>query len=465
MPTPRTQALPSPSPTKCAAIDAQQHANKKPARWKEFYSHNAVRLRAQLLHHEVIETALTSVWEAVKASTSDNIDVIGLSEGNYTLLHHKLVLALQPAISPAEAEAAAREDWARDAVDGRVDRNRFKWTWYELADLYTPSMDPADLAEFTRETTELVVETRADGTVVGWRDDKEVLWPHYRRRRERGERAPRNPVDTHPAALTVGGRPAPAAAGAPGAAVAPGELAEPARRQVYRHAAEERERARVDAAVAPGVAAARIGGPRGGGRRPGGGRGGGAGGAAAAADVAPAARLSGVESAPALEAAPARPASPLPLAARRHGGVGGTGRLWRRTSHPREAKEKELELARRSQPPRVGAAAAPARRDATPTSAAARAAASAAVGRRARRPPRRRAVEADLALRRSRGAALTRGDRGGPRAHGCARHAAAVIASFYSIRILYGYAHISTKFDHLTKHIYERTYHRIRRLW
>ena len=77
------------------------------------------------------------------------------------------MLALQPAISPAEAEAAAREDWARDAVDGRVDRNRFKWTWYELADLYTPSMDPADLAEFTRETTELVVETRADGTVVG----------------------------------------------------------------------------------------------------------------------------------------------------------------------------------------------------------------------------------------------------------------------------------------------------------
>ena len=202
LPTPRTQALPSPSPTKCAAIDAQQHANKKPARWKEFYSHNAVRLRAQLLHHEVIETALTSVWEAVKASTSDNIDVLGLSEGNYALLHHKLVLALQPAISPAEAEAAAREDWACDAVDGRVDRNRFKWTWYELADLYTPSMDPADLAGFTRETTELVVETRADGTVIGWRDDKEVLRLHYRRRRERGERAPRNPVDTYPAALT-----------------------------------------------------------------------------------------------------------------------------------------------------------------------------------------------------------------------------------------------------------------------
>ena len=346
MPTPRTQALPSPSPTKCAAIDAQQHANKKPARWKEFYSHNAVRLRAQLLHHEVIETALTSVWEAVKASTSDNIDVLGLSEGNYALLHHKLVLALQPAISPAEAEAAAREDWARDAVDGRVDRNRFKWTWYELADLYTPSMDPADLAEFTRETTELVVETRADGTVVGWRDDKEVLRLHYRRRRERGERAPRNPVDTYPAALTrwraAGRLPPPSGRPAP-----PSRPASSPSRPAAKFTATLRKSASVPASTRPSrpasprlasVARAVVAAAR-----------------AEAEEEAPAAplrrptslpplRLSGVESAPALEAAPARPASPLPLAVRRHGGVGGAGRLWRRTSHPREAKEKwELE--------------------------------------------------------------------------------------------------------------------------
>ena len=48
-----------------------------------------------------------------------------------------------PPLRALTAFEAAAEDWVKDA-DGKrfMDKERFYWCWFELADLWTDSLDP-----------------------------------------------------------------------------------------------------------------------------------------------------------------------------------------------------------------------------------------------------------------------------------------------------------------------------------
>ena len=80
-------------------------------------------------------------------------------------MHRKMVLALQPNTAPREAEQLAESDWARDA-EGQpyLDRDRFAWTFFELADLYTPSLAGDDYADFLRRLTAQITRGGDGGT-------------------------------------------------------------------------------------------------------------------------------------------------------------------------------------------------------------------------------------------------------------------------------------------------------------
>ena len=105
------------------------------------------------------------------------------------------VLALEPMCLPKDALASAREDWIADteggAVDKRgnpvLDKDKFFWSWFELADLWTDSIDPEDYVTFMEETMGNMTVTLKDGTIA-WEDDKIVLRRHFDKRRRDGKK-------------------------------------------------------------------------------------------------------------------------------------------------------------------------------------------------------------------------------------------------------------------------------------
>ena len=56
-----------------------------------------------------------------------------------------------PSTPPKEAFTAAEEDWEKDS-EGKVSINkeRFFWCWFELADLWTDSMEPQAYVTFLK---------------------------------------------------------------------------------------------------------------------------------------------------------------------------------------------------------------------------------------------------------------------------------------------------------------------------
>ena len=89
-------------------------------------------------------------------------------------MHRKLVLALDPSTPPSEAVETAEEDWGRDSEgEEGLDKERFCWCWFELADVWTETMEAAEYETFLTRTMSMITTTDKSGRVM-WRDDKEV---------------------------------------------------------------------------------------------------------------------------------------------------------------------------------------------------------------------------------------------------------------------------------------------------
>ena len=106
---------------------------------EKFYSNDGLKRRVKLLFEPDIVDALERIWLAADTDGSHTIE-----KNEYLVMHRKLVLALDPATSPKKAFKAAEEDWMKDS-EGKasLDKDRFFWCWFELADLWTDSFDVA----------------------------------------------------------------------------------------------------------------------------------------------------------------------------------------------------------------------------------------------------------------------------------------------------------------------------------
>ena len=116
---------------------------------KKYYSDASLRQRTRLLAEPEVLRALDLVWEVTDADRSGRID-----RDEYIMMHRKLILALDPTVTPKEAFEAARDDWIRDSEghhDG-MDKDRFMRCWFELADLWVDSMHPEHYAHFLTGT-------------------------------------------------------------------------------------------------------------------------------------------------------------------------------------------------------------------------------------------------------------------------------------------------------------------------
>ena len=97
------------------------------------------------MQHPKVKHALDQLWTAANFNTEDEI----IDKEEYLMMHRKIVLALEPGTYPLEALAVASEDWVRDSEGKKgLDRERFLWSWFELADLWTKSMEAEEYEQF-----------------------------------------------------------------------------------------------------------------------------------------------------------------------------------------------------------------------------------------------------------------------------------------------------------------------------
>ena len=75
---------------------------------KKYYSDASLRQRTRLLAEPEVLRALDLVWEVTDADRSGRID-----RDEYIMMHRKLILALDPTVTPKEAFVSFIEFWLR----------------------------------------------------------------------------------------------------------------------------------------------------------------------------------------------------------------------------------------------------------------------------------------------------------------------------------------------------------------
>ncbi len=108
-------------------------------------------------------------------------------------MHRKIVLHLQPMATPAEAMDATEEDWLRDTMgEAGLSKQRFIISWFELADLWTESMEASEYEDFLIGLLEAIVVQSPDG-MIEWKRDPDIIREHFKKRQEQGKKV----TDTH----------------------------------------------------------------------------------------------------------------------------------------------------------------------------------------------------------------------------------------------------------------------------
>ena len=199
----------------------------------KYYTDAAVLHRLELTEQPAVVAALDSIWEAANTDARDRI----IDRSEYLMMHRKITLALDPTIKPRDFKQAVNEEWKEDSEGKKgLDRERFDWCWFELADMWTDTMEAEEYARFLNSVLRLMTTTRSvrrdDGQLIQqvvWRDDREVMRAHYEHRRQQGHAFSQD--DNFPLALAtwaayLGQRSMhPSRAGTPHGAIVPGQVA------------------------------------------------------------------------------------------------------------------------------------------------------------------------------------------------------------------------------------------------
>ena len=135
-----SRSVDEPSPSKLRRLSAVDPKLVSAAELA-FYSEENVRKRYSLMQQPVVIAALDRLWQAANFDDSDDI----IDHTEYLEMHRKIALATDATVLPSEWEEAVPDDWERDS-EGEVGLNRktFDWCWFELADLWTESMEASD---------------------------------------------------------------------------------------------------------------------------------------------------------------------------------------------------------------------------------------------------------------------------------------------------------------------------------
>ena len=183
-----SRSVDEPSPSKLRRLSAVDPKLVSAAELA-FYSEENVRKRYSLMQQPVVIAALDRLWQAANFDDSDDI----IDHTEYLEMHRKIALATDATVLPSEWEEAVPDDWERDS-EGEVGLNRktFDWCWFELADLWTESMEAEEYAGFLSQILGMITEypEHLGGKAV-WKSDADVIRAHFAERTDKSHRSRR----------------------------------------------------------------------------------------------------------------------------------------------------------------------------------------------------------------------------------------------------------------------------------
>lgn len=170
--TPKQTRLLVPSQKALAATPAWQQGDAS------MYTEDKVQSRFRLRTAPAVQEALHEWWAATLRSlqSGGDVEACTVHHDRYVSLGMSIYRQLVPGrvtshVYQSEARRAAEGDWARDCKgQGALGRADMLDGLFELADLYVPTVDAADYAEFLRELLEKVSIAGAEEPPLLWRE-------------------------------------------------------------------------------------------------------------------------------------------------------------------------------------------------------------------------------------------------------------------------------------------------------
>lgn len=140
----------------------------------------ALKARAQIRYHNDVDEELQRWWQCSLTSMKEERRAHGiLSKEDYVVLSLKLNKCMVPQFDEAEARAAAEVDWVNDSKgEAHLTRATFMDCVFELADVWTRGLDPAEYVEFLRALFEHLTILNPQG-LFEWKHTQDIPYGGY----------------------------------------------------------------------------------------------------------------------------------------------------------------------------------------------------------------------------------------------------------------------------------------------
>ena len=181
----------------------------------ELYTEDNLERRLRLRSDEAVLEVLQDWWSTAQRSMrSENPwnKGTGLGREDYVRICVKIYKAMIKEFDEGEALECAQDDWCNDSKgEEELTRERFMDAMFELADVWTKTIDAAEYAEFLRTLFSHVSQRSEDGSYYFWKADKDIEYGGYVLEEEE-EEPPPPPPDPEPEPEPTPPAPAPPAA-------------------------------------------------------------------------------------------------------------------------------------------------------------------------------------------------------------------------------------------------------------
>ena len=146
----------------------------------DMYTEANLAKRYKLRHSPEVLEVLQLWWACAQRSMqSEKLQVTALARDDYVRLCTKIYKAMIESFDEAEAAECSEEDWLQDSQgEAELSRERFLDAMFELADVWTRTIEPAEYAAFMRDLFGHVAHSK-DGVDYFWKADADIVYGGY----------------------------------------------------------------------------------------------------------------------------------------------------------------------------------------------------------------------------------------------------------------------------------------------
>ena len=167
-----------------AVLTVEEGKEKSVPFWQQgdldMYTEANLAKRYKLRHSPEVLEVLQMWWACAQRSMqSEKLEGTVLARDDYVRICTKIYKAMIDNFDAAEAAEAAEQDWLQDSKgETELSRESFLDAMFELADVWTRTIEPEEYAAFMRDLFGYVA-SRQDGTDYFWKADADIAYGGY----------------------------------------------------------------------------------------------------------------------------------------------------------------------------------------------------------------------------------------------------------------------------------------------